>query len=196
MWIRMQSLIDSVIWKIFWAGRETTPWSTVLQADASRRTPTTGNGDFTVWAIKTCTQQPTTEERLRTGSRNTSNFQILASLCFLCFKNRKNNTAETSSSKCSPQLLLDHGVKKRVQVGNQQASVTSGKRLLGAQVLAPPPATCNKLGSCQIHNSHPGWMLNTINPRLDPTCREGNRSLWLNPNTWKHGHRYCPENCH
>lgn len=53
-----------------------------------------------------------------------------------------------------------------------------------------------QLGSCQIHNSHPGWMLNTINPRLDPTCREGNGSLWLNPNTWKHRHRYCPENCH
>ncbi|KAK4827095.1 hypothetical protein QYF61_014197 [Mycteria americana] len=93
----------------------------------------------------------------------------------------KDNTAETSSSKHSPQLLLGRRAKKHIQISNQQACVSSGKRPSGVQAPATPAATLNKLCSHQVRNSRPGWMLNLTDPRLDTTRREGNRSLWLNP---------------
>lgn len=119
----------------------------MLQSDASSGIRTTGNRDITVGAIEACTQQPTTEERRGTGSQNTREFQMLASRCHLQFEITEDNTAETSSSKCPPQPLLDRRVKKQVRISNQQVFITSGQRLSGAQILAAPAATLNKLCS-------------------------------------------------
>lgn len=57
------------------------------------------------------------------------------------------------------------------------------------QILVSPAATLIKLCSHQVHDFHPGWMLDLTNPGLDPAHREGNGNLWLNPtqtHTWKH----------
>lgn len=105
---------------------------------------------------------------------------MLARCCHLWFKTMKDNTAETSSNKRSPQLLLDHRAKKRVQISNQQVFISNGKRPSVVQILATPAATLNKLCSHQVPNFHPGWMLIFTNASLDPTRREGNGSLWVN----------------
>lgn len=71
VWVRMQSPVNSAIWKMFWTVGETSPWSTAWHADALNRILSTENRDFIVQAIEACTQQAATEERHRIGSQKT-----------------------------------------------------------------------------------------------------------------------------